>query len=267
MTISDEPSGYFASGIPYTRIGHGARILLVFQGLTFEHKPQPAMAASIYKFLENDYTIYLVVRKRGLPHGYSLRDMGDDYAQLIREEFTEPVDVIGVSTGGSISQHFAADHPDLLRRLVIHSSAYRLSEAAKKLQLEVGRLAGEKKWADAYAVLLDFIYPRDGLLSHFARPAVWVGSRLISLTAPDDPSDLIVTIEAEDAFNFKHRLSEISVPTLLAAGEKDPFYTRELFQETADGIPEAHLALYEGKGHPASGAQFQEDVRRFLLED
>ncbi|MCJ7695456.1 MAG: alpha/beta hydrolase, partial [Anaerolineaceae bacterium] len=58
--------------------------------------------------------------------------MADDYAVMIREEFAPPVDVIGTSTRGSIAQHFAADHPDLVRRLVIHSSAYTLGDAARK---------------------------------------------------------------------------------------------------------------------------------------
>jgi len=67
-----------------------------------------------YGSLKDDYTVYVVLRKPGLPHGYTLKDMADDYAAMIREEFGGPIDVIGVSTGGSIVQHFAADHPDLV---------------------------------------------------------------------------------------------------------------------------------------------------------
>jgi pimeloyl-ACP methyl ester carboxylesterase len=75
-----------------------------------------------------------------------------------------------------------------------------------------------------------------------------------------------VTIEAEDKFNFKDRLAEIEAPTLVAAGDKDPFYTEALFRETAEGIPNARLVLYKGKGHPAGGAQFHRDVLAFLRE-
>jgi hypothetical protein len=48
---------------------------------------------------------------------------------------------------------------------------------------------------------------------------------------------------------------------------KDPFYTETLFRETAAGIPNARLVLYRGMGHPASGKQFQKDLRSFLLRD
>ncbi len=76
----------------------------------------------------------------------------------------------------------------------------------------------------------------------------------------------MITVEAEDKFNFKDRLAEIRAPTLVAGGMDDPFYTPELFRETAEGIPNARLALYAGVGHPASGKQFEQDVLAFLRE-
>ena len=88
----------------------------------------------------------------------------------------------------------------------------------------------------------------------------------MSLSAPKDPSDLLVTIEAEDQFNFKDHLDQISAPTLVAAGTQDPFYTPTLFRETAEVIPDARLILYDGMGHPASGKQFDQDVLAFLRE-
>jgi pimeloyl-ACP methyl ester carboxylesterase len=94
-------AGYFRNGMPYNRLGHGPRSLIVFQGLMFENKPQPRMAFGMYRFLEDDYTVYLVLRKPGMPRGYTLKDMADDYAAMIREEFGGPLDVIGVSTGGA----------------------------------------------------------------------------------------------------------------------------------------------------------------------
>ena len=84
--------------------------------------------------------------------------------------------------------------------------------------------------------------------------------------APEDPNDLVVTIEAEDKHNFKDRLSQITAPTLVIAGDQDPFYTEALFRDTAAGIPNARLILYKGMGHPASGKQFGRDVLAFLLD-
>ena len=268
MRTSYPKSGYFRSGLPYNRLGEGPRPLVVFQGLLFENKPQAGMLVSGYKFLETDYTVYVVLRKPDLPAGCTLKDMADDYARMIEAEFGWPLDVIGVSTGGSIAHHFAADHPDLVRRLIIHSSAYTLSETAKRLQLQVAELAGQHKWVQAYMLMLDGLMPNKGVMKPLARPLTWLASQAMGrFDAPQDPSCLMITVEAEDKFNFKDRLGEIQAPTLVAGGMDDPFYTPELFRETAEGIPNARLALYAGIGHPASGKQFEQDVLAFLRED
>jgi hypothetical protein len=102
-----EPSaafaGYFHNGIPYNQVGHGSRILVIFQGLLFENKPLPSFMTPLYdryyQYLAEDYTTYIILRRPGMPDGYSLQNMADDYAAMIKEEFEQPVDVIGISTG------------------------------------------------------------------------------------------------------------------------------------------------------------------------
>lgn len=264
MTQSQKTAGDFRSGLPYNRLGRGPRTLVVFQGLLFENKPLTGLSArlmlSTYNFLLKDYTTYVVTRKPGLPDGYSMQDMADDYAAMIRKEFGEPVDVIGTSTGGSIAQHFAADHPDLVHRLVLHASAYTLGDAAKEVQMRVGHLARQRKWREASTVLLGFMMSP----SRFGKITAAIGSLLMSSTAPDDPSDLVVTVEAEDEHDFRDRLAEIKAPTLVIAGARDPFYTEASLRETAEGIPNARLILYAGKGHAPAGKQFGQDVITFL---
>jgi pimeloyl-ACP methyl ester carboxylesterase len=206
--------------------------------------------------------VFSVLRRPGLPQGYTLADMADDYAAMIREEFGGPVDVIGISTGGSIVQHFAADHPDLVCRLVIHSSAHRLSDPARAMQLEVAQLAGQRRWREAWAVLLRFMLGPGAL----ARAQAGLAAVLLSLSKPADPSDLVIIVLAEDQFPFQDQLARITAPSLVIAGDRDPFYTPALFQETAAGIPNAQLILYPGMGHPASGKQFRQDVLAFLRE-
>jgi pimeloyl-ACP methyl ester carboxylesterase len=258
-------SGYFRSGLPFNRLGHGARPLVVVQGLLFENKPQPRFALGPYSLLGARYSVFVVLRRPGMPRGYALADMAADVAATIRQEFGGPVDVVGVSTGGSIVQHLAADHPDVVRRLVIHSSAHTLSPSARRLQLEVAALASGRCWTEAAELLVDAVVPTRGVPPR-ARPLiVWPVSRLMAWPSRHaDPGDLIVTIEAEDAHDFRSRLHDITAPTLVIAGADDPFYTEALFRETAAGIPGARLILYPGMGHPAHGRRFVSDVLAFL---
>jgi pimeloyl-ACP methyl ester carboxylesterase len=70
--------------------------------------------------------------------------------------------------------------------------------------------------------------------------------------------------EAEDKHDFQDRLAEITAPTLVVAGARDPFCTETLLRETAKGIPNARLILYAGKGHTPTGKESSEDVLTFL---
>jgi pimeloyl-ACP methyl ester carboxylesterase len=266
MAQKTPTSGYFRSGLPYNRSGRGPKPLVIFQGLMFENKPQPGMTYG-YRFLEKEYTLYSVLRKPGLPQGYTLKDMADDTAEMIRQEFGGPVDVIGVSTGGSLAQHFATDHTHLLRRLVLHSSAHTLGNAGKQVQLEIGRLAQQGQIAQAWQAMIGFVLPRTGIYKILSPPLAWTAAHLFSLRGPTDLSDLVVTIQAEDQHAFKDRLSEICAPTLVIAGKDDPFYTPALFRETAAGIPNARLTLYEKMRHPATGRQFEREVLAFLSKE
>ncbi|HEX4920620.1 MAG TPA: alpha/beta hydrolase, partial [Candidatus Bathyarchaeia archaeon] len=266
--VPEPATGYFRNGLPYSRAGSGPRTLVVFEGQAFENKPMPSlMVAGLYRFLEQDYTIYSVNRKPGLPSGYTMQNMADDYATMIREEFGGPVDVIGVSTGGSIAQHVAADLPDLVRKLVLHSTAHTLGEAGKAVQWRIGELVRQGRRREVCTTMLGLMLPSAGIKRDVGRLAVWVAGFIMPLILPKDLSDLAITIEAEDKLHFKDRLSEITASTLVVAGDKDPFYSETLFRETAEGIPNARLILYQGMGHPAHGKHFRQDVLAFLKED
>jgi pimeloyl-ACP methyl ester carboxylesterase len=263
-------SGYYENGLPFNRFGRGKDDLVIFQGLQFENKPLSGLAArfvlNLYDPLAIDYTIHSVTRRPGLPHGYTIGDMARDYATMIEREFKGSIDIVGLSTGGMIAQQFAADHSHLVRRLVIHSGAHRLSDEAREFQMRVRDLARERKWRDAYATVLAYMSPTDGIKGRFARVGIWAAAPFgrFLFGRPADPSDLVVTYDASNNHTFQDRLAEIKAPTLVIAGVDDPFYTPQLFRETAEGIPGAQLILYEGVGHPASGKQFSRDVLSFL---
>ena len=270
MKTPTATAGYFRNGLPYNRVGHGPRNLILLQGLMFENKPLPTFLTPLfnryYQYLSSDYTIYIVLPKPGQPEGCSMRDLAQDCATLIREEFDGPVDLIGVSTGGSIAQHLAADHPELIRKLVIHSSAHTLGQVAKQAQMQTAQFARQRKWRAAYAAMFGPVLARakNNPARLMGRVVTWLAG---TFAAPKDPSDLVAIIEAEDKLAFKARLGEIKARTLVTGGDSDPYYPEALFRETAEGIPNARLIIYKGVGHPAAGKQFRQDLLNFLIEN
>ena len=264
MAKREVTTGYSKNGLPYARIGSGPRNLVIFEGLNFNHKPPSGLALRMtsrnFKRFAEEFTVYYVGRKLGLPMGYSMRDMSEDYATMIGNELGEAVNVMGLSTGGPIAQHFAVDHPDLVHRLVLAMTGYRLTEHGAELQRRMGALARQRKWRAAYSTMVSGIYP-GGIKKYLFKLFTWLFG---AIGAPTDPSDGLVEIEAEDKHNFKELLAEIKVPTLVIGGEEDFFYP---IRETAVGIPNAELILYEGAGHGAMmKRQFSEDVLAFLTE-
>jgi len=258
-------TGYSSNGLPYACIGNGARNLVIFGGLEFRHKPPSGimlrMSTGYLRGLEDSYKIYIVNRRPGLPPGYSLKDMSDDYAVMIKNELGGVADIIGVSTGGAIAQHFAIDHPDLVRRLVLVMTGFRLTEESKELQRKVADLARKGNRRAAYALLATAIIRR-GIGKHVFKWFMWL---LGPLSIPTDPSDGIVEIEADDRHDLGDHLDRIKADTLVIGGEEDFFYP---VRETAGKIPNAKVVLYPNLGHNAMFArsrQFGKEIRAFLL--
>jgi pimeloyl-ACP methyl ester carboxylesterase len=195
--------------------------------------------------------------------------MAADYAAMIENELIPPVDVIGVSTGGTVALQLAADRPDLLRRLIVYSSAHRLGDPAKPAMLRIAGSARERRWGAVAGEMAAFLWlPKNRLGRVVTWPIRWLASAIGWIAwRRIDPSDLVVTIEAEDAFDLSPRLGELGVPTLIVAGGRDPAYPADLVRATAAGIPGARLLLYPDKGHAPIGPEVGQAMLGFLAGD
>jgi pimeloyl-ACP methyl ester carboxylesterase len=253
--------GFFRNGVPYVRFGKGTKPLLIFSGGPGNYLSSPMYKE--YNFLGKQYALFMVSRKNGLPRDYTTVDMAEDFATVIKDELNGgPVDVIGESYGGLIAQHLAANHPMLIRRLVISMSAYRFSDEGARLDMQFAQLASQGKIKAAFRSLAPTLTGnrvRRSLLSVFMG---LYGSKMLN---NPDPEDLLVEGRAEVMHNSKNQLPHILAPTLVAAGDRDYFCPEELLRETAAGIPNAELVIYEGKGHEPLGKQFRHDVLAFLV--
>ncbi|MGZ4493133.1 MAG: alpha/beta fold hydrolase, partial [Nocardioides sp.] len=227
--------------------GHGPPLVTV-QGLTPEHDVpkgwQRRMALAQARPLAGDFTVYVVNRKRGLHPGESMSDIAGHLANAIEHDLGQPVFLTGTSTGGSVALQLAVDRPDLVRRLVVVAAAYRLGPRGRELQAEMARLirAGEPR--EAWASVMSAMLPAP--LRDPARPLSRVA---VGPMVPDDPGDVLVTVDAEDAFDVEADLPRITAPTLVIGGSNDAFYTEELFRGTAAGVQDGRVHIFPGRGH------------------
>jgi pimeloyl-ACP methyl ester carboxylesterase len=256
--------GLLPGGLPYLAVGDGPP-LVVFPGFTANHA-NPTGAARRFalrplRSLARHFTLYLINRKPGLQPGDAMADLAGHYAHALEQVFAGPVPIIGISTGGSIAQQLAIDHPQLVRRLVLVATACRLGPAGRRMQRDLARftLAGQPRRAWA-ATGPELATTTAGGRLYGA--LLWLfGPRL----GPKDPSDMLIVIDAEDRFDAASQLHRISAPTLILAGDRDRTYSAELFGETAERNPGARLRLYPGKGHaPIATLAYQPAVGELL---
>jgi pimeloyl-ACP methyl ester carboxylesterase len=239
--------GFLRDDIPFLRVGDGPPLVLV-QGLSPHHDiPQGwerRMALGGVSPLAEHFTVYSVSRKRGLRPGESMSDIAGHLARAIEYDLGEPAFVQGTSTGGSVALQLAVDRPDLVRRLVVIASAYRLGPQGRAMQAELARMTRAGDPAGGWAQLITGTIP--GRLRLPAKPLARLVARSM---ASVEPSDMLVTIDAEDAFDVGGDLPRVTAPTLVVGGGKDPFYPRELFQATADGVQDGWAHIFEDWGH------------------
>jgi pimeloyl-ACP methyl ester carboxylesterase len=217
-------------------------------GLTSEHtNPTGAwrrMSISWARPFARHFTVYLVNRRPGLAPETTMADIAADYAGAIEDDIGRPVYVHGTSTGGSVALQLAVDRPELVSRLVLSAAACRLSAHGRRVMAEVARLTREGDLRRATALLMGT--GTTGPLVHVVRGLGWVVGP--GFTAAD-PTDMLITIAAEDAFDAEPRLSRVQAPTLVLGGAADGFYSEELFRRTADGIPQGRAVILPGRSH------------------
>jgi len=178
--------------------------------------------------------------------GSSFEEIVADMADCMER----PADLLlGISFGGFIAARMAAQHPELVRRLVLLVSAHRFSENGRGMMerqfeaLERGDfeallrdnalqfrrpwynwLVGLKQWKD-----------RDRMAGQF-RPAAEILHDYLQLFGP----------EFEKQGEYAGRIAS---PTLVVGGTADCYFDRAAFEATAALIPGAELRLIDGETH------------------
>jgi pimeloyl-ACP methyl ester carboxylesterase len=234
--------------LPYLAVGSGPP-LVVLAGLYPQAGVAPGPLRADHertaKFFATDAEVFYVNRRPGMAPGTTMAEVAAEHAAAIRDAFGGRVNLLGMSTGGSIAQQIAAEHPDVVSRLVLVSTGWRLGPAAKLVQRQVMARVRRGATRQAAAVFAADLLPR-GALALPAGLAGWLlGPRLFGI---DGLSDMATMAEAEDDFDLT-RLPTIQAPTLILGGERDRYYGPELFAETAALIPRSRVVIRPRRGH------------------
>ena len=104
------------------RFGKGEKIVIMLPGLgdgLHTVKGTAAAMSIMYRKLAREYTVYMPSRRNNLPEGFTMADMANDLRLAMQAEGICSASIIGVSMGGMIAQHFAADFPEMTEKLIL----------------------------------------------------------------------------------------------------------------------------------------------------
>ena len=234
----------------YFRFGEGADTMVLLPGLSVQSVMGSADAvAQAYQLLAAEMTIYVFDRRADLPEKYSIKDMAEDTAAVIKALGLESVYLFGVSQGGMAAMQIAADHPELVRMLILGSTAADTSGPAAQTVGEWIRLAGEKKPRELYLAFGEAVYP-EAVFEQFKD----LLSSAAETVTDEELERFIVLAGSMDGFDMTDELSKITCPVLLLGSSDDRVLGPDAVSRTAQNLSESpcvELHMYEGFGHAA----------------
>ena len=236
-----------AARADYIRFGTGRKNLILLPGLGDGLRTTKGTAlpmALYYRSLTKDYTVYMFSRKTELPEGCTTRDMARDLRDAMRELHIEKAFLVGVSMGGMIAQHFAADYPDMVEKLVLVVTCGRENPVL---------LESLEEWVACarrgnHTALMDSNLRRIYSETYYRRNK-WMVPITGALTKPKSYDRFLVMAEACRTHNAWESLPVITVPTLVMGGEQDKSLGGDASRELAGRIPGAVLKMYPQWGH------------------
>lgn len=248
----------------YIRFGCGAKVLIMLPGLgdglaTVKGTAWPM--ALMYRAFSKDYTVYMFSRRNHLPDGYGTRDMAHDLKEAMDLLKIDRADWIGVSMGGMIVQHFAADYPQCVGKLVLVVTSPSTNPTLAESIREWISLAAQGDHTALMASNLRRMYS-----PAYYRKNKWLVPVMGKLTKPKSYERFFIQANACLQHSAMDRLPRITAPTLVIGGEQDRALGAEASRTIARAMPHATLKIYSEWGHGLyeEAKDFDQVVLRFL---
>ena len=255
-----------AAQMDYIRFGTGDRVLVMLPGLGDALRTTKGTAvpmAILYRMFSKDFTVYAFSRKDPIPKGYTTRDMAKDQADAMEKLGIGKADIFGVSMGGMIAQHLAADFPEKVEKLILTVTSARKNPILTESIEEWVNLAKSGNHAAFMDSNLKRIYSEE-----YYRRNKWMIPAVGQLTKPKSYDRFFIQADACLTHDAYGKLKRIQAPTLVIGGEKDLALGGDASREIAAAIPGAELLMYEQWGHGLYEEEkdFNRAVMEFLMK-
>jgi 3-oxoadipate enol-lactonase len=193
---------------------------------------------------------------------YTMDDLVDDAARLIREWGRGPVVWIGLSMGAMVGQGLAIRYPELVKALVLANTTSQYPEAAKAMWAQRVETVQSRGMAAIADLVMERYFTADYRATH---PVELEGFR--SGVLRTNAAGYAASCQAVGGVNWLDRLSQIRVPTLVIAGALDAGAPVAMAEAIAERIAGSELTVFEQASHLSvveQPEQFAEAVKAFI---
>jgi 3-oxoadipate enol-lactonase len=193
---------------------------------------------------------------------YSMDDLVDDAARLVREWGRGPIVWVGLSMGGMVGQGLAIRHPELIKGLVLANTSSQYPEAAKAMWAQ--RIATVE--SQGLGAIADTVMERYFSADYRATQTDSVAAFRQRVLGTDAPG-YAACCHAVAGVDWLDRLKGIRCPTLIIAGALDVGAPVSMSQAMAQRIAGSELVVFDQASHLSVAEQpllFAQAVEGFL---
>ncbi|MDN6528423.1 MAG: alpha/beta hydrolase [Brevibacterium sp.] len=188
--------------------------------------------------------LHIISRREDIPADYDIADHARDYVEALDRLQLGPVVLECNSAGGPIGQLMAAHRPDLVRALVLASTTHTIDAHAQGVFTGWLTMIDDGLWAE-------LAWDTTVRTYRAAQRAQWAAPVLTpilgALSRPTNPIRFKRLLEGLLRVDNSSILGDISCPTLVFGGTRDPIFARALQQQMAAAI--SHARYVEAPGH------------------
>jgi 3-oxoadipate enol-lactonase len=175
---------------------------------------------------------------------FTIEDLADDTAAMVDTLGVGPVDVIGLSMGGSTALVFAANHPGLVRRLIVADASANYGPD----RVQVWSDRADRATTFAREEQLSFQWDR-WFSSAFRATNPREVDRVSRIFLATDSAAHAAACHALGGLDATGLLPDIAADTLVLVGDEDYATPPAMSEEIAKHVPSARLEILGGTRH------------------
>ena len=186
-----------------------------------------------------------------------------DLKTVLDKEKIKQINLIGLSYGSLVAQHFAILYPSYLKKLILVSTFANKTPYYEAIELSWWRALE----MGGYNLMQDIMLPSVLSENYFSNPLIPIALMKQSRQNLQQSSEAIFKLmeATKQRKDYRDELKNIKTPTLIIQGEKDLLLPVHLANEVHSHIKDSEFVIVKNAGHTLNLEHYAE-VSKYILD-